>query len=142
MQYDITENLTRVLVVSAQLGTAIVMMPGINIVNAVVANLSAHLLCQFLSNAVDTSYRRDDPEFITCAYLSVLTQASLKCTVYMRNIFCLIVNMIILIGDNPFKVCLEIVFVNPCPCTHILLGMTDGITVLDDVCSLLHICYQ
>ena len=64
--------------VTRQLRTAIVVVPGMNGVNALAASLLGELVHQTLSDAVDAAYCRHYPYLVTDAHLSILTDVAFK----------------------------------------------------------------
>ena len=86
MEYDITQHLTGILMVTAELRTTVVVMPGMYGVDAFQLRLLLQLGSEALGDAVDTSYCGNNPYLIADTNLTILTYISIKGTVYLRYV--------------------------------------------------------
>ena len=121
-----------------ELRATVVVMPGIDIVDTFQLGLLAQFLSQFLSNAVDTAYRGNNPYLITHTHITILTLIALEGAVlFLDGQF--FANGVVGIFERTGKIGLQIILVDPVTGFQILTCMTDGIAVFDDVFSLFDI---
>ena len=84
MKADITKYLARVLMVIAELRATIVVVPGMNGVNALQPCLVSKQLSKLVGYAIDTTNSRNNPYFVTYAHFSVRSFVAEECTVGKR----------------------------------------------------------
>ena len=79
MEYNVSQYFSGILVVSAQLGAAIVVVPGEDRVNALSVGFRLQSFHEFLGNAVDAPDSGDDPNFIAGPCFSVGALVAHEC---------------------------------------------------------------
>ena len=134
METDVAEYLAGVLVVAGELGTTVVVMPGMDGVDALAAGLLLEKLHQFLGDAVHATYGRNHPNLVSHTDLAILADIALEGAVFLGDVEGLI-DWIVCIFQRAGEVGLEVVLVDPLALFQVFLGMTDRVSILDDVRS-------
>jgi hypothetical protein len=115
-----------------ELRATVVMMPGMNSINAVKTSLCFEFLCQLLCYAVYAANGRHNPDFVANTYITIFADIALECAVLNRDVE-LLIHRIVCIFESSCEVGLEVVLVYPFSSLEILGCMTDRIAVLDDI---------
>ena len=113
-------------------------MPGVDGVDALAACLLAQEVDQSLGNAVDAAYCGYNPNLVANTDIAVLAAIAHERAILALDAQFLVDGMISVVQRSR-EISLQIVFVHPIAGFQILTGMADGIAVLDDVLTLLHV---
>ena len=117
------------------------MVPCPDAVNILAASLFAQLLCHTLGNAVDAPNGGHNPYLVAYADIAVLAYVTLKSPLLVLDVVDVALGVHRLIGilQRSAEVRLEVVLVHPVAGLHVLTGVSDGVTILDNVLTLLDI---
>ena len=135
MKHYVAQNVASVLVVAAKLRAAIVVMPGINRVDALFSSLLSQLGSKAFGYSVYASHCRHYPYLVSHSDVAVLTLVSHECPFLVCNIEC-IVYWRVCIVKGACKVGLQVVFVHPVAGFQVFDCVSDRITIFDDVLTL------
>ena len=137
MMYHVAQDLLGVLVVLAQLRAAKVMgevEDAVDAFNLVTTKGCTSLFDDLLDDAVDTTYGRDDPDFVADAYLAIRTHIALEGELFTRwLIFLQSLDVDVAVVKRAGKVGLDILVIEIGTLLDGVTSMADGEAVLDDV---------
>jgi hypothetical protein len=77
VEHDVTKNLACCLMILRELRASVVMMPGMNSINAIKASFGFEFLCQLLRNAVYATYGRNNPDLVSNTYITIFADIAL-----------------------------------------------------------------
>ena len=141
VQTDVAQHTAGVLVVTAELGAAVVVVPRKDLrfkIGDLRFNFFAELLGKAFGDAVDTADGGYDPELVADTHITVLAAVATESDVLMgygEGFAYWLVGVF----EGARKVGLEVVLVHPLACTEVGDGMSDGVAILDDILTLAHI---
>ena len=138
VQTNVAKHLTGVLVVFRELRATIVVMPRPNSIDIFLASLLTKLCCQTLGNAIDAADSGNNPNLVTYADITILTNIALKGSLFVFYTKFL-VNRLICVFECARKIGLQIVLIHPIASFQVLTCMTNGVTILDDVFTLFNV---
>ena len=141
MQADVTEYLTCVLMVIAELRATIVMMPGMNCIDTLKSSFLNKQLGKFVRDTIDTTYSRHNPYLITYAYIAIGPFIAKKCAVGKRYLQ-LLVNRRVCIFKSTLKVGFKVVLVYPFTSREVCCRMTYRVSIFYYVFSASRIFYK
>ena len=111
------------------------MMPGIDGVNTFFTCLFLQFTDQSFGNAIHTAHGGYNPYLITHTHITVLTDITLERAVLLWDAKFFVYGTIG-VFEGTGEIRLQIVLVHPVACLQVGFGMSDGITILDDVGTL------
>ena len=129
---QVCQNLTGMLLIVTHLGTSVRMRECNNFFHAAF-NKCIGLLCDGGCHVVDTANGGDDPDLVTNAYFTVGTVEP-----HESNIFCLLLlygSGIVSVLQQIAQSGLNIMSMDPAALCDVLLGITDTVTVFDDLAA-------
>ena len=134
MQGDVTQNLSCVLMIPAQLRATVVMMPCIHSVDVLLSSFLAQLVSESLCNTIYASHCRHNPYLVAHTYITVFPYVSLKGAVFLGDVQ-FVVHWFVGIRQCTLEVGLEIILIYPVTSLQVGDGMTDGISIFNNVRS-------
>ena len=93
---------------------------------------TAQAFGQLSDDAVNATYSRDNPDFISYADITIFTAVTFKSEVFMRDIQSNLSRMVGILQQSG-KISLDIRFIHPVSLFFCHTGMTDRVAVLDYV---------
>ena len=138
MKHHIAKYLLGILVVVAQLRATVVVGIRDDGIHTLAASLLTQALGQLVGNAIDTTYSGDNPHLVAHTHIAILATIAFEGQSFVGDIQ-LHLHGVIGIVEQACQVGLDLILVDPLSLLHILGGMTDGVTILDDVLAFVQV---